>query len=227
MAATFQFQPTWRCTAPGLCALASPAATRPAQNSSWGLPSIASYRCIWFSTWTASSTPIQHNLTPSHSKSIPFQLFYPFQLHPHPLQSILNPWVLIRSNFSPLLICHDLSLRFGDEEGISTLTFQHSIAYVHHARPKTFILEMVWKRSVRDSFLQVVRECCPHYAIWSGVINSAVVSVSQRTRFYIIGVDLMQAGPFRFDQIRREPLSPFAKHSTPLQYSPINKPPLR
>ena len=117
-------------------------------------------------------------------------------------------------------------MRFGDEHGISTQTFEHTVAYIHHARPKTFIMEMIWKRQIRENFLAVVRDCCPHYALWSGIINSAVVSVAQRLRFYIIGVDVTQAGPFRFDQIRRELLSRFAIHSTPLQYSPINNTPL-
>lgn len=92
----------------------------------------------------------------------------------------------------------DLSSRFGDEDSLSTLTFQHSLSLVHFSRPKSFCIEMIWKASVRLAFLKAIRECVPMYALWSGVINSACIELSSRTRFYICGVDVTQVGSYRF-----------------------------
>ena len=82
--------------------------------------------------------------------------------------------------------------RFGREDGISTLTFEHSIAYIHMCSPKCFILEMVWKHKIREQFMASIQKHCPNYAFWSGIINSAVISPSSRPRFYIVAVDTLQ-----------------------------------
>jgi len=88
-------------------------------------------------------------------------------------------------------------LRFGDENGISTLTFEHSCAYLVHCEAKSFTIEMIWKSELRDKFLAKLREVLPFFALWSAVINSAVVTEASRTRFYIIGVDVTKAGSCR------------------------------
>ena len=84
--------------------------------------------------------------------------------------------------------------RYGDEGGISTLTFEASLAYVVLKDPKTFILEMVWKRNVRDIFIAKLRESCPEYAIWSGIINSNECVPTSRTRFYVVGINVTKVG---------------------------------
>lgn len=60
--------------------------------------------------------------------------------------------------------------------------------------PKSFLLEMVWKQKVRLAFLARIVEVLPHYALWSGIINSASISFSSRTRFYICGINMTKAG---------------------------------
>ena len=64
--------------------------------------------------------------------------------------------------------------------------------------PKVFILEMVWKFSVRKHFLEVIRRTCPNYAIWSGVLNSSKLAPTSRTRFYIIGVNVTKVVSNKF-----------------------------
>lgn len=76
------------------------------------------------------------------------------------------------------------------EDGISTETFEASLSYITANDPKVFVLEMVWKRKVRTEFLSKIAGTLPHYAIWSGVINSNRVMPTSRTRFYIIGVNV-------------------------------------
>ena len=61
--------------------------------------------------------------------------------------------------------------RYGDS-GISVLTFAASLAYIQAGDPETFILEVVWKDTARRAFLKFIRDKCPNYAVWPGVINS-------------------------------------------------------
>jgi len=83
--------------------------------------------------------------------------------------------------------------RFGDD-GISLQTFEASIAYISFFNPKTFIMEMVAKESVRQGFLEVIRSNISQYAIWSAVIDSQVVVPTSRRRFYIVGVNVTKVG---------------------------------
>jgi site-specific DNA-cytosine methylase len=59
--------------------------------------------------------------------------------------------------------------------------------------PKTFIIEMVHNKGVLQGFLDRIKEACPQYAVWSGVINSKHATPQQRTRFYIVGIHLGKA----------------------------------
>lgn len=99
---------------------------------------------------------------------------------------------LIHSDHMCLLPLLPMQLRFGNPDGISTQTFENSLAYIAMLRPKTFIFEMVWKPTIRQQFLETITETCPWYALWSGVLNSAALSHSSRPRFYIVGVDVTQ-----------------------------------
>jgi len=83
--------------------------------------------------------------------------------------------------------------RFGDD-GISLQTFEASIAYISFFNPKTFIMEMVAKESVRQGFLRTIRSTTPQYALWSAVIDSQVVVPTSRRRFYIVGVNVTKVG---------------------------------
>ncbi len=81
-------------------------------------------------------------------------------------------------------------LRYGDKDSISTLTFEHSVAYIAMCDPKCFILEMIWSKKIREEFLRQLWRVCPHYALWSGVINSMEVAPTSRTRFYTVGINV-------------------------------------
>lgn len=70
------------------------------------------------------------------------------------------------------------------------MTFEASVAYITLAEPKTFILEMVWKKAVRVAFIECLRSTCGDYALWSGIIDSAGAIPSSRSRFYVIGVNV-------------------------------------
>lgn len=85
--------------------------------------------------------------------------------------------------------------RYGDAEGISTLTFEASVAYIALKDPKVFILEMIWKRAVREKFLETLRALCPAYATWSGLINSIATMPTSRRRFYIVGINVWKVCP--------------------------------
>ncbi len=76
------------------------------------------------------------------------------------------------------------------------MTFEASVANIAMTDPKSFIIEMIWKRSVRLKFLATIEKLLPHFAVWSGIINSAVISCSSRTRFYILGINVLKAGFF-------------------------------
>ncbi len=81
-------------------------------------------------------------------------------------------------------------LRYGDPDSISTLTFEHSVSYIAMCDPKCFILEMIWSKKIREEFLRQLWRVCPHYALWSGVINSMEVAPTSRTRFYTVGINV-------------------------------------
>jgi len=85
-------------------------------------------------------------------------------------------------------------LRFGDEGSISTETAECSFAFIAMMEPKSFIMEMTWKRKVRDDFVATLRRVCPHYALFVFTMNSKAVSMTSRTRFYISGVHVLKAG---------------------------------
>jgi hypothetical protein len=70
------------------------------------------------------------------------------------------------------------------------------VATIAMTDPKSFIIEMIWKKRVRAKFLAIIQTTCPHYAVWSGIINSAVVADTSRTRFYILGINVVKAGLF-------------------------------
>jgi hypothetical protein len=78
----------------------------------------------------------------------------------------------------------------GDQDGISTQTFEASVAYIVFGEPGCFILEMIWNVKIRVQFLEKLQLYCPSYALWSGVINSKVAAPTSRTRFYIIGINI-------------------------------------
>lgn len=80
--------------------------------------------------------------------------------------------------------------RLGDQDGISTQTFEGSVAYIQLCEPACFILEMIWNSKIRSQFLDQLGEHCPSYALWSGVINSKLAAPTSRTRFYIIGINI-------------------------------------
>jgi hypothetical protein len=92
------------------------------------------------------------------------------------------------------------SSRFGDENGISTLTFHASVAYIELKDPKTFIIEMTWSATIRRQFLEVLRKICPHYALWSGIMDSVKVVNAFRKRFYIIGINVTKVCKLPQDQ---------------------------
>jgi len=68
-----------------------------------------------------------------------------------------------------------------------------SLAFIVLKAPKTFIIEMVFNKGVLQGFLRQIRKACPHYAVWSGVINSRHACPTQRTRFYIVGIHMGKA----------------------------------
>jgi hypothetical protein len=85
-------------------------------------------------------------------------------------------------------------LRFGDEDSISTETAECSFAYISMMEPKSFIVEMTWNRKVRDDFVAALRSVCPLYALFVFTMNSSAVSMTSRTRFYIVGIHVLKAG---------------------------------
>ena len=85
-------------------------------------------------------------------------------------------------------------LRFGDEGSISTETAEGSFAFIAMLEPKSFIVEMIWSRKVRDAFVATIRKVCPLYALFVFTFNSSAVSMTSRTRFYIIGIHVLKAG---------------------------------
>ena len=85
-------------------------------------------------------------------------------------------------------------LRFGDEGSISTITAECSFAFMSMMEPKSFIVEMTWSRKVRDAFVATIRKVCPLYALFVFTFNSSAVSMTSRTRFYIVGIHVLKAG---------------------------------
>ena len=119
-----------------------------------------------------------------------------------PMFMLGNPETFKMSNCFPKQACPKyrflylvaISRRWGD--GISSLTFEASISYCHMKDPKCFILEMIWKAEIRKKILEQIKLLLPHYAIWSGVINSREIMPSSRTRFYIVGVNVLKVREF-------------------------------
>jgi len=73
--------------------------------------------------------------------------------------------------------------------------------------PKAFILEMIWKPSVREMFLKRMEGVLFGYALCSFVLNSVSVARTSRRRFYIIGVNVKKA--VRAQKILIDPGSSF------------------